>query len=462
MAIVFQQPSPVSPPISAAAGAADQFTRFAPVLQRQQEAVAEGYARAAALSQRAASDQADRAQRGSEFAMGLDARRDAEFADAGQRAAEMQFRANLAQQAQQHEAAQTEQRFRLMQEAATAELSQREKVELSRLQMAAGSVRDNPSLDPQEKNDLLTQIYTRIDPLQQRKARAQLQQDQLENQRLQQAIAQQDIIAKDRAAFMAGNLQAVTRDIHDAEGNYVGTFTMIPGEKAHFVDKKAQQAANEEKVQLARQQLEHKHAEAQQKHAERRAEFQAKTYERVAAAFDKQMVDEEKEGKGRPAVKAARSGNIKEEMDEIMAWYDKSNPPPRRPGETPNVGTPPGRPDRKPITADSPPSAAQAEHLAAFDQARGAFAAVPRDGGKAHPEEAEAKAALADAEKLYRKYGDPANMPPDDHAAYLDAVEKARLAAKAFRARTSPPTFTPRRPAASILDGPVYRRPRDI
>ncbi len=420
MPIVFAPAQPVAPQISAAAGAAEQFDRFAPILQRQQENLANQYVQMQALGQRAASDQADRSQRGSEFAATMEARANSEQQQAGQQQADQQFRAQMQQAAQQHEMAQAEQRARLMQEAQTAELTQREKVELSRMEMAAGTVRNNPNLDEAEKNDLLTQIYTKIDPLQQRKARSQIQQDQLENQQLQQKIAQQDIITKDRAAFMAGNLQAVTRDVTDSEGNVLGSMMMIPGEKPHWIDKKPDTAvARQEAAQL-------RHEDRVADHNRKRAEYAVNLRQKIAHDFDKQMADEAKEGRPRPQVVAAREGNIQEEFSAAMKIYDSTNPPPKMAGgqgSTPNIGGPEGsQPDEKPFQYTNP----ETQSIPQRKAVQALLAPVDEVVASAAPKEVKEKAFIASqkAGKLLGEFGSAAAMRTKDPVKYAQFMDQ--------------------------------------
>jgi hypothetical protein len=462
--IVFAPPQPVAPQISAAAGAAEQFNRFAPVLQRQQEAAAAAYAQSYATAARMAEGQADRSQRGAEFAATAEARGQALALDAGQQAAQMQFRAQLAQQQQAGEGEQLRERYRLMQETQAAELTHREKVEYNRLQMAAGAIRDNPDLDAAAKNDLLTQIHARVSPLQDRMARTRMQQEQLENQRLQQQLAQQDIIAKDRAAFMAGNLQAVTRDVRDEAGNVVGTMMMIPGEKPHWIDRKQ----TEEVAAARREREEERRFVAEQRKLEQvrlvedgAAKQWNEAHKRAMDMANKELDARIKAAGGEDGVITGNRGvlefdyekrvgelltksfGMKPTLDEQVAHATRALRP-QQPAGTSNVGPEPagpkGAPDNKPLSApDATPTESQAAALGTFAKLRGAFAAVPRDQGRAHPEQAEAVKAVGAAEALYRKWGDPLNMPEADRRRYLDLLETAGKLTKKFQSRTTAP-----------------------
>ena len=441
MGIVFQQPSPVAPAISAAAGGAEQFTRFAPVLQRQQEAVAQAYAQQYATGARMAADQADRSQRGAEFAATMDARRTAEQLDSGRQAADIQARYGLEQQRSDSGMRELQERARLMQETQAAELTQRERIELSRMEMAAGAVRDNPDLTAEVKNDLLTQIHAKVSPLQARLARSRVQQEELENKAIQKKLAEADIIAANRTKFMSGQFGEFTHDVTDAEGNYLGTTLMTPdGKVIEFKREKANTA-------------ETRQAEAQVKHQERvdaynhkRGEFYAKIEKEVddliererKNATDPNATDWEERGK---VLKARR-----------REAYEMGNPPPKPaagsnvgPGDAVEGGGRPanGAPDNKPITDKNPPNDDQKAIKADFAAVRRTFDAVPRDAGRSHPEQAEVAKNLNAAEALYDKYGDPLNMPEADRRKYLEAFSDAVAAAKKFRARTAPPPAAP-------------------
>lgn len=437
MPIVFQQPSPVAPAISAAAGEAEQFTRFAPVLQRQMEAVSQAYAQQYATGARLASDQADRAQRGSEFAATMDARRSAEQLDSGRQAAEIQARYGLEQQRADSGMRELQERARLMQETQAAELTQRERVELSRMQMAAGAVRDNPDLTAEVKNDLLTQIHAKVSPLQARLAQSRVQQEELENKAIQKRLAEQDIIAANRTKFMNGQFGEFTHDVTDAEGNYLGTTLMTPDGKV---------------LQFKREK-----AEAQVKHQERvdaynhkRGEFFAKIDKDVddliererKNATDPNATDWEERGK---VLKARR-----------REAYEAGNPPPK-PADTSNVGPGDavegggrpanGAPDEKPFDPSKPEAMTetQRQQVGAIDTLQRTITAsrVPREQAVA------AARALETAQTLLAKAGSPANMTKPDRDAYLKALKAADDVLKAHRGSLERPApepgpYTPR------------------
>jgi len=78
-----------------------------------------------------------------------------------------QFAAGAAQQQQQE-------RFQLQAQLQQAELSQAETMRMQRLQQAADHVNNDQSLAPEERANLLTQIYTGLNPYQNRQAQAQM------------------------------------------------------------------------------------------------------------------------------------------------------------------------------------------------------------------------------------------------------------------------------------------------
>lgn len=352
MPVVFAQPQPFSPTISSEAGAAEQFTRFAPILQRQQEAVAEQYARNFATSASLASANADRGQRGAEFAAGQDFRRQALQVQAGQDAAQMQLKANMALQAEQSQMAEMRERARLQTEVNQAELSHREKVEMNRLQMALGAVQNNPDLTAQEKNDLALQLQTKIDPYQQRVSRARVQQEELQNQQIQKQLAQQDIIAANRTKFMTGQFADFTHDVKDAEGNYLGTTLTTPDGKVLQFKKEPNR---EERTALAQEQARQKHEQAVEKHNHERAKYATDLHLRIARDFDAQMQKEAAAGSARPSVAAAREGNIKEEFEAAMKVYDSINPRPQAQGGDRSASGP-AAPEEKPFNWTDPKS----------------------------------------------------------------------------------------------------------
>lgn len=113
---------------------------------------------------------------------------------------------------------------------ASAQLSQGEQMRLARLRNALDYVENDPSISPDEKANLRTQIQTGINPLQQRQQRAQATASELQMQQMQQQHAAASAMnmtveqhqASQRANYTDPNTN--TRYWLGANGQPLGTF----------------------------------------------------------------------------------------------------------------------------------------------------------------------------------------------------------------------------------------------
>lgn len=185
MPISYEAPQPFVPELSIGYGQAVQANEDAPRLQRAAEFAATQRQQAEQFNARMALEAAQLRGAGGRGAGGGDgdlqdaiSRRDemafrgAQFA-ATQGAAAEQFNAAVQNQRTEMEA-----KFRLQAELNATELSQQERMRLQRMKNAIGEVASDASLTSQEKADLILQLKTGINPLEQRIAKAKLAQEE--------------------------------------------------------------------------------------------------------------------------------------------------------------------------------------------------------------------------------------------------------------------------------------------
>lgn len=179
MPVTFEQPQPVSPQISAAYGSTEQLSHDLP-------AIASIYQRNAAMQQAAA-----------EHAQSLQAQMVGQQAGIGERRLEMQQH-GMDQAAQfatsrlpserdaflaQSELAQQDRRAQNAAWLNQQQLSQQEQMDLQKMKESVGYVQNNPNLTDDEKENFITRLRTKIDPMEMR-----LKQQQVEHQQKQDQL----------------------------------------------------------------------------------------------------------------------------------------------------------------------------------------------------------------------------------------------------------------------------------
>lgn len=180
-----------------------------------------------------------RAQQQQEGQQGFDQQMQVAKFQAGQQASPRdEFMAN--KQFEQGEQLQANQaaNMQLQHSLATTMLTFKEQQRMSQLQNAVGAVNDNPDLSDEEKHNLITQIQTKINPLQQRHAAAQMQLLETQKQKMQQQSAQQETMFNEHMKFRAKNFsdriaqhQGLDGEVHEYIQNDKGGFDLAPHEK---------------------------------------------------------------------------------------------------------------------------------------------------------------------------------------------------------------------------------------
>ncbi len=208
MPITFAPAEPLSTSTSEGYGAAEQFDRTLPIMQRYQQGAADAYLQAAALRQRAVQSSAALQLQGAEQTHALD-----------QRANEAQLHAQMQMMQMGHQSDMQAQHAQLQDQLASNQLSRGEQLRLQRLQEARGSIQDmvnSGSLTADEGRNALMEIQTGINPLQQRQQRSQQQHLELQNQLLQRQTAQFDQLQREREQYRSqsaqDHLETVTMD----------------------------------------------------------------------------------------------------------------------------------------------------------------------------------------------------------------------------------------------------------
>lgn len=203
MPIVFAQPEPLAPSISQGAGAADQWSRDFPTLERQQTSIADNYIQAARIAAQHSGQVYQAAAAGQQQQAAMQAQANAQGSQ------QMHQSQMLAQQ-QSGQAGLQQQHADLQQQLASTALSQGESLRLQRLRSALGSVKeqvDTGNLTADEGNAMSLQIQTGINPLQQRQAAAQQQQMELQRRLMEQHVAQNDRLEHEQATYQNQNAQ---------------------------------------------------------------------------------------------------------------------------------------------------------------------------------------------------------------------------------------------------------------
>lgn len=222
MPVTFEPAAPLAPDVTANAGRAEIMTRDYPTLAGLYHAGMQARSQAqiaqAQINQQGAIAQANRTQQGieSEAQLGQQA---AQFQQQRQPSQRDVFEAQQQQQLQQQSVQQqAELRAWLNQQ----ELSQQEKMDLSRMQNGLGYIEQQHAagaITDQDAVDMSLQLKTRIDPLKQRVERSRAQQEQVMTQKAMEDIARQEAITKERDALWAKYAKDGIAYIPDSEGN---------------------------------------------------------------------------------------------------------------------------------------------------------------------------------------------------------------------------------------------------
>lgn len=129
-----------------------------------------------------------------------------------------------------------QERFRLQAELQQTELTQAEQMRMQRLQAAVAHVSSDPSLNDGQRADLITQIRTGLDPLQQRQAAAQIRRQDAEEQRLNTVAARQSELMQAEAAYNASTAQQRVQNVRLPDGRRISVLDMGPGRGMHVID----------------------------------------------------------------------------------------------------------------------------------------------------------------------------------------------------------------------------------
>lgn len=111
-----------------------------------------------------------------------------------------------------------QQHAQLQAQLSQTQLTQTEQMNLQRMQNAIGAVNANDNLSDEEKHDAIMQLQTHISPLQMRAAAAAQQHTQLQNQQMQQHLAQQDSLQNQQRQFLTGGAIQALRPIQGQPG----------------------------------------------------------------------------------------------------------------------------------------------------------------------------------------------------------------------------------------------------
>lgn len=438
MPITFEQPQPFNPGIAEMAGITAQYNRDAPLLQRHAESVAAAYARQREASDQMANAQANRAQHGAEFVFG-------QTAEANQRAAELQLRANVANAQMDHEARLQQARIQGQMELQTTELTHKELLDLNRLKMAQGSIEANDNLTQEEKADLRTQLFAKINPLEQRMAKTRIAQEELQNQQMQKQLGVMDRIQAERTQFMAGNLQQFTKHLTDDDGNYLGSVLMLPDGKTLQFDKTAAKAADQQRADAVQARKEQVAID----HARQRANDLVKIHNDVSKRIEQEYKNSPDPSK--------TDWNERERVltEQMTAIYDKANPAPQvgAGGQLPSGSSPPAPqadPNEKPFSyAD--PSTQTPRQKETMGKLSDGFKAVL---GSAAPKgvKDDAVSAFHEAGYLLGKYGSPQAMKAQNPADYAKFDAATSRMFKAVETAKQTPAPAPPAAAQSMRD----------
>ena len=123
-------------------------------------------------------------------------------------------------------------------------LTQQEQLRLDRLRQARGSIMANPDLSPQERQNLITQVETGLNPLENRQREAQTLQTQVQTQGAFQNNAIQAQLFNQQQGIRAMRLEDRIRNITDANGN-TATFFLNASGDAERMDFSQEQRALE-------------------------------------------------------------------------------------------------------------------------------------------------------------------------------------------------------------------------
>lgn len=196
MPIVFAPAEPIRPDISTGYGASQQWTQDAPMLQRQQQGIAEAYLQSAAMQQRAAQASQQMQLQAHEHMAGLD-----------QQQANQQAHFTLAQQQMGHQSDMQSQHANLQDQLAANQLTRSETMRLERMRNAQADIMANPDLSDEDKHNAVMLLRTGIDSYTQRQHRAQQAGTELHNQQMQRQTAQFDRLTAERERYQSQGAQ---------------------------------------------------------------------------------------------------------------------------------------------------------------------------------------------------------------------------------------------------------------
>jgi hypothetical protein len=103
-------------------------------------------------------------------------------------------------------------------------LGQEDTMRMHRLYQSRDAINANPNLSAEEKDNLLTQVVTNLNPLENRQRQQQMLFQQIQSQALQQQTQQQATLFNQHQAWLAQGAQAATTTITDPNTGYTGLF----------------------------------------------------------------------------------------------------------------------------------------------------------------------------------------------------------------------------------------------
>lgn len=203
MPIVFAQPEPLAPSISQGAGAADQWSRDFPTLERQQTSIADNYIQAARIAAQHSGQVYQAAAAGQQQQAAMQAQANAQ-------GSQQLHQSQMLAQQQSGQAGLQQQHADLQQQLASTALSQQETMHLQRLRNGLGMINQQVQagdISEEDGRNLATQLVAQVNPLQLRQAKAQQQQMELQRRLMEQHVAQNDRMEHERATYQNQNAQ---------------------------------------------------------------------------------------------------------------------------------------------------------------------------------------------------------------------------------------------------------------
>lgn len=445
MPISFEQPQPLAPGVSAAYGETQQLSHDLPTIasiyQRNAAMQAQQAGQGQALQAQLIAQQGQQGERQLEMRQhGMD--QAAQFATSRLPSERDVFAANAAMAEQNNRAANA---AWLSQQ----QLSQQEQADLRKMQETVGYIQNAQNLTDDEKNDYITHLRTKIDPMRQRQERSQAE---MMDQRKKQMVDQAAMIASMTHEDAAVRAKAFEQRTFDVENPITGVkekwYVKADGnaEKLKFDPPVKEGASERDRAAEAQDKAKLRMQELSIKADERYHDLRMKAIQAVDHFVEKERSGS-KDVPGRNVTSAERTAYFNQTIaelgvpgtvDEFRQQWLKAHGMGDAQRAVGGMGGNPNQPapktpeemeaDRQKAVQENPPmlgrpadkwTPQQQQGVTMFTDAIQKAAAVPMPEG----ERGEIKNLLLEANHLFHQYGSPQAMPDDDRKRFDYAMK---------------------------------------